>query len=1263
MQQEPAGTTGGVNDAVQADEARHLDLRLDFTDVLRRARSMLVVCTSSSVGGVLSEDWARHVFDLDAIAFCLGRTASRQRSANGLWLARDGRGFADELGQQPALVQNVLVALVGALLEREYHPAVLSRAAVCAVALDAAGVSLHAVRGQLEAAAKNQGDALSVDCKLSLAHIVDHVRELPEPVAPSDAVAELLQRCPRLAEACPRDALECAVLAVRLDLVRDPAPLFCDVVAPAWTALGCEVEANQHAFVALLTEMMWRYDAPALAAAAPVCLRGLVETCRHPRWAVMLMEVAYFWATEATEAAAFPYLLGLVRTLLRDDGDTAGDELALLQFLVDWNRSPLRNHIPKLTMLAKTLPATRAAAGPQRFRGVLQQYSALLRAKAAGVENLVQVGAHLEKLVSEEAPFALLFERLIKRFSPYTSLLHFRLLDLPGLEAVKRTLVINGNRADLAAMYNLQPVFSDPQRLGPLVAHMLRYGGPGGPASQEAFSALCGLLALLHELGTDDLGLVERVTAAVVAGQLTREAAARLTEDASRLLLFKTLYPHRPEDAVSEAQLREEFERAFPAEVLGDAKTMRALHMLSKRIFTIRAKGNKYAHVADAAVAAVQQLLAPGAVPAVSVRERRAALEAHVRRAPANVAAVQALVAQGYAPNLFASAISTLVTVEGSGAAEEALRARLLEVYAQYVPLLKNAKIATVAGVPLERLFDTFASMEQLQGERALVARALGPSPALTALLEREASLAREAALLELAPDQAPSSKRTYRVRLNNTFLHAVASCDRTIKGCYEPAGAHAEKPIECGLKVYNRLWSLLDGDEEIESLETVFTDEGMYVFRAYATTHTVDTSSCWAALFKRLLVGGYVPRVIVPRGYPTERCFRLLNAVVPSTYSRIEIAFADTLFEHLAVAPSYYDGEIIDAVKPGDLVICAEDIAGLHVPVGDVRDDTIVLAQSGDVDFAPRRTVAPAPGRGATLAVHRRRDLTQETLARVMRRIKDRALGRHIAAYVASAVEGAPNAQLLRDGVDWERYLGNKDAAAALTVVDDVVLACRDALAELYEEEPAELFFALREHYRVADPVRFARATRTLLQRLRVVALHTMPLAAQQSLLRWAYRNEGRVWLLRGGRPGEETVDTFLALARGDSVPGVALYDGDEVVGYALGEFTSDATEYEVITAWVHTRYNGLGLALRLYFDLLACVYARGVRVLRMDVIEGGLDRALRASLALRVAQCALIVSRTRSYATEREQFEAIRMNARVLYWVAVVLTLLRLM
>jgi hypothetical protein len=164
------------------------------------------------------------------------------------------------------------------------------------------------------------------------------------------------------------------------------------------------------------------------------------------------------------------------------------------------------------------------------------------------------------------------------------------------------------------------------------------------------------------------------------------------------------------------------FERACPADVLRDEKTMRALNLLAKRIFTIQTLRPKYAHVAKLAIEATQTFLQ---CKADTLEERKAVLEQFVLSLPANARHQERLLGSGYSPLLFQSAISTYVNLETLNVQEEAFRAQLLDLYTKYTTLLQERKIQSVNGVALAKLFDSLSSLEQLQGERALVARAL----------------------------------------------------------------------------------------------------------------------------------------------------------------------------------------------------------------------------------------------------------------------------------------------------------------------------------------------------------------------------------------------------------------------------------------------------------------------------------------------------------------------------------------------------------
>jgi hypothetical protein len=174
--------------------------------------------------------------------------------------------------------------------------------------------------------------------------------------------------------------------------------------------------------------------------------------------------------------------------------------------------------------------------------------------------------------------------------------------------------------------------------------------------------------------------------------------------------------------------------------------------------------------------------------------------------------------------------------------------------------------------------------------------------------------------------------------------------------------------------------------------------------------------------------------------------------------------------------------------------------------------------------------------------------------------------------------------------------------------IVSTIVNVVDDVFATIAAEESPDLFMQLRDYYRLShNTSKFAELTLRLKQRLQFVPIHTLSTATQQQIMRYAFRNEGEtkrkqtflfkkkenftglVWMLRGGRPGNETVEHFVALARKE-LPGIVVYDGDVIVGYSLGEFL-ERGEYEVVTAWTMGRYTGIGFVAE---NIVFCVFLK---------------------------------------------------------------------
>jgi hypothetical protein len=108
-----------------------------------------------------------------------------------------------------------------------------------------------------------------------------------------------------------------------------------------------------------------------------------------------------------------------------------------------------------------------------------------------------------------------------------------------------------------------------------------------------------------------------------------------------------------------------------------------------------------------------------------------------------------------------------------------------------------------------EKLFDSLSSLEQLQGERALVVRALGHSSQVQNLLEREAMLLREHEVQQQQQQrgQATQSSKVFRVRLNNSFFYALSTCDKNIKVRLVESPPCSNFPFRIGLL---RAWCVL---------------------------------------------------------------------------------------------------------------------------------------------------------------------------------------------------------------------------------------------------------------------------------------------------------------------------------------------------------------------------------------------------------------------------------------------------------------------
>lgn len=157
-----------------------------------------------------------------------------------------------------------------------------------------------------------------------------------------------------------------------------------------------------------------------------------------------------------------------------------------------------------------------------------------------------------------------------------------------------------------------------------------------------------------------------------------------------------------------------------------------------------------------------------------------------------------------------------------------------------------------------------------------------------------------------------------------------LSCCDTHIIGCYAPGQIHCEKPVEIGLRAnggFLSIYSQQDG-VELENSEVVFTDQGLYLYKAYSNGHVYDTSMIWLHLFKTLLSPPYsLPAIIVPRGFPTFITYELLTKYISPELTGSQLSWKKDFYERTEI----YLDFAIERVKGGfDLILTPENLSDI---------------------------------------------------------------------------------------------------------------------------------------------------------------------------------------------------------------------------------------------------------------------------------------------------------------------------------------------
>lgn len=418
-------------------------------------------------------------------------------------------------------------------------------------------------------------------------------------------------------------------------------------------------------------------------------------------------------------------------------------------------------------------------------------------------------------------------------------------------------------------------------------------------------------------------------------------------------------------------------------------------------------------------------------------------------------------------------------------------------------------------------------------------------------ILTREEGLEEKLEKEKLAEGLTPPQRRRYWVRLNNSFWKVAACCGKQISGCYAPNGDHAEKGLENSLKANVCFLSLYenvsgkgkkeaapakkkrknkkkkkqaeekeaeikeedDDDEpeedtpgtEIENIEVLFTDQGLYVFKLYTNGHHQETTLAWLQFFKMLATSRLVPAVIIPSNFPNVRLFNQLENWVPTQVAGSIISFKDTFFEEHGVT-SYYDIPV-EKIKLGDIILDEENAQAINVSENvDVFSGDLKLSGSrsrlvGSTQFSE---IAVSDSEHATLQAMQKRvrpkqDLNGRILTSALKNAKTKisadaellpflyvieAFVRYISQYLNLFLEeGARDISLIAVGLDLETWNRRKQVKANQgqlseniknRIVETIANTIHEELEQWYDAktlcqlfcESRAQFFELRSHW-----------------------------------------------------------------------------------------------------------------------------------------------------------------------------------------------------
>ena len=436
-------------------------------------------------------------------------------------------------------------------------------------------------------------------------------------------------------------------------------------------------------------------------------------------------------------------------------------------------------------------------------------------------------------------------------------------------------------------------------------------------------------------------------------GKLSKASHTSMISTLNNILLYKTLY--RDElianiDKPAEEILKVSVSR-LSGEISNHQSFMKSLITLCHRIKHIRPK---FSHVRTRALQILHHFLSSDVNKydriniienendeikrdreAKNLKDKIEELDEYISKFQENIEEKERLLNCGYGFELFDPTYDISITIASQirQSVDFHYRNELVACFEDYKAILKdlsikNIKLNNAVSVSTRKIFlsndNEPLSLDEIKSRRSAIIKAINseilvnkniPSDVKQNIFILKQSLLDKEQQIEFQYSNQKPKTTTFQhiAKFSSNFFDCVSSCTSSFSGCYVANGDHCEKPIEVGINLNASFISIygykvaeqqnkgkdkekkeinLEEEEELENVEVVYTDQGMFVFKAYCSIHSHDTSFTWVTLFQSLIQSYYVPAIILPPQFPTPKAFSLLQQFIEPEYTTTAIDF-----------------------------------------------------------------------------------------------------------------------------------------------------------------------------------------------------------------------------------------------------------------------------------------------------------------------------------------------------------------------------------